>query len=107
MKPKMWSRKQNGCYCVTIHGKQIPFSNDKEKAEARYHQLFGARGFADVQRVDDLLDLYLDCAEVNRAENTYTAAQWVESDPRRGVYAARGPRLGHRPRRRGVPIASP
>ncbi len=70
-RPKMWQRGQNGAYYVTIQGEQIRLGTDKDEAEAEYQRLLGAGGFADVQRVDDVLDLYLEWVEVNRAPATY------------------------------------
>ncbi|MHC4405346.1 MAG: tyrosine-type recombinase/integrase [Planctomycetota bacterium] len=70
-KPKMWQRGQTGGWYVTINGEQIPLGKDKEEAEAEYQRLLGAGGFADVQRADDILDLYLDWVGVNRAPSTF------------------------------------
>jgi integrase len=70
-RPKMWQRGQTGGWYVTIQGQQIPLGKEKDEAEAEYQRLLGAGGFADVQRVDDVLDLYLDWVEVNRAPATY------------------------------------
>jgi integrase len=75
-KPKIWRRGQTGSYYATINGRQTLLGRTEEEAQQRYDYLMGVAGIQSLGRVDDLLDAFLEWADLNRSEATY--AQYRE-----------------------------
>ena len=69
-KPKIWQRRQNGAWYVTINPEQILLGRDKDEAKAEYDRLMGANP-NDLQRVDDLLDTFLGWVDRNLSASTF------------------------------------
>jgi len=70
--PKPWYRSDRGVWCVQLHGKQVNLGSDHEAAFARYHELMSKpKPQLCSASVAVVIDVFLDWAQLNRAERSY------------------------------------
>lgn len=69
---KPWFRKSTRSWYVQLDGRQVPLGKDKQEAKQKYHQLMdGRRNGHTVNRVDELLDDFLEHVRCNQAKGSY------------------------------------
>jgi integrase len=78
--PKLWKRAKGSTYYVTINQVQHRLTKDRKESELQAAKLLLANAPKSKDRIDTLLDCFLDWTKRNRSPKTYENYVWVLSE---------------------------